>query len=273
MARLVGAFGFSHAPSIGANSRESSPQWRKVFEGFDELQRRMLVLEPDTLVVVYDDHLDNFFLNALPAFSIGVAPSYGVADEGYGRKELPPIAGHEALGWRLATTLIEGGFDLVVCQELLFDHGVLVPLPLVGGSDMRIVPIVVNTVQPPMPTARRCWQLGLALGEAIRAYPGEERVVVCGTGGLAHQLGGRRMSWIDTEFDHRFLRYLVDGPRAKVAEYTNDEIMAAGNGSNEIRNWIVAAGTFPEANGELVLYEAFGLTGIGLAQLGVADGG
>ena len=267
MANLVGSFAFSHAPSIGMNDRDSSPQWRKVFEGYDELQRRLLALEPDTLVVVYDDHLDNFFLESLPTYAIGCAAGYGVADEGYGRKDLPPVGGHEALSWHLATSLIEAGFDLTVCQELLFDHGVLVPLPLVGGRDKRIVPIVVNTVQPPMPTARRCWQLGRALGEALRAYPGDERIVVCGTGGLAHQLGGRKMSWIASDFDRQFLSHLAYGPRSKVADYTNDEIMAAGNGTNEIRNWIVAAGTFPDAPGELILYEAFGLTGIGIMQL------
>jgi protocatechuate 4,5-dioxygenase, beta chain len=272
MANLVGSFAFSHAPSIGRNNRDSSPQWRAVFDGFDELQRRLLALEPDTLVVVYDDHLDNFFLDCLPTYAIGCAASYGVADEGYGRKDLPPVRGHEALSWHLATSLIEAGFDLTVCQELLFDHGVLVPLPLVGGRDKRIVPIVVNTVQPPMPTARRCWQLGRALGEALRAYPGDERIVVCGTGGLAHQLGGRKMSWIATDFDRQFLRYLTAGPRSKVAEYSSEEIMSAGNGTNEIRNWIIAAGTFPEADGDLILYEAFGLTGVGMIQLSSPTG-
>jgi len=270
VANLVGAFAFSHAPSIGSHNRDSSPQWRTVFEGFDELQRRILALAPDTLVMVYDDHLDNYFLNALPTFSIGCASSYGTADEGYGPQDLLPVGGHEPLSWHLATTLIEGGFDLTVCQELLFDHGVLVPLPLIGGRDKRIVPIVVNTVQPPLPTARRCWQLGQALAAAIRAFPGGERVVVCGTGGLAHQLGGRKMAWIASEFDRRFLGYLTDGPRAKIAEYTSAEIMAAGNGTNEIRNWIVAAATFPDARGELIRYEAFGLTGVGMVQLGPA---
>ncbi len=62
-----------------------------------------------------------------------------------------------------------------------------------GGGEwpVRIVPVEINTVQSPLPSAARCYKLGEAIGRAVASYPEDLRVVVIGTGGLSHQQGLR----------------------------------------------------------------------------------
>ena len=267
MARIVSAMVASHAPSIGTiTDWNSSPQVRALGDGFEVLRRHIHELQPDVLVLVYDDHVDNFFFNAFPTFSIGIGESYPPADEGHGPADVPHLPGAPEMSAFIARHLVEQSeFDMNVCQELAVDHGVLVPMRLVRPEfDMRVIPLVINTVQRPCPTARRCWQLGRALAAAIAAWPGDERVALLATGGLAHQLGGERFGWIAEDFDRRFLGLLTDGPREAVGELTNDEIDAAGNGTNEIRNWIAVAGAVPHAPARVVYYEPLGITGTGI---------
>lgn len=266
MARIVAAAAASHAPSIGTIRDPSvSPEWRRVFDGFGTVREAFAKARPDVLVVVANDHLDSFFLSAMPAFAIGAAPEYPPADEGYGRPESPPILGREDLGTFLVEQAYEAGFDPLIARELAVDHGVNIVYPLVRPErDLPIVPIIQNTAAPPLPTARRCWQLGRFLAGAIARWPGEERVALIGTGGLAHQLGGRNMGWIAEDFDRRMLDLLTAGPREDLAALTNAEIDAAGNGTNEIRNWITVAAAVGDAPGRVVAYEKILVTGTGI---------
>ena len=266
MAQLVAGAAASHAPSIGTIKDPSvTPEWQRVFEGFAVVREAFRQARPDVLIVIYDDHLDNFFLNAMPAFAIGVAPEFPPADEGYGRPAAPLVRGHEGLGLFLVEEAYQAGFDPVVARELYLDHGVHIILPLIRPEfDLPIVPIVQNCVAPPLPTARRCWDFGRFLAEAIRRWPGPERVAVMGTGGMAHQLGGRNMGWIAEDFDRRVRGQLTEGPRTELATLTNEEIAAAGNGTNEVRNWITAAAAVGDAPGRVIAYEKILVTGTGI---------
>jgi protocatechuate 4,5-dioxygenase, beta chain len=60
-----------------------------------------------------------------------------------------------------------------------------------------VVPILVNTIQYPIPTPQRMWDLGRVLRRAIESWPTDEKVVVMGTGGLSHQLQGARAGYIN----------------------------------------------------------------------------
>jgi protocatechuate 4,5-dioxygenase beta chain len=75
-----------------------------------------------------------------------------------------------------------------------------------------MVPISINTVQFPPPSARRCYALGRAVGEAIASWDSGKRVVVIGTGGLSHQLDGPRAGFINKAFDLQFMDSLLADP-------------------------------------------------------------
>jgi len=102
------------------------------------------------------------------------------------------------------------------------------------------VPIVINTVQHPLPSAARCYKLGEAVGRALESYPEDLRVLVLGTGGLSHQLDGRRAGFINREFDLLCMDKLVADPRALTAYSTAELVQLAGSQGVELLNWIAA---------------------------------
>lgn len=81
-------------------------------------------------MVVYNDHGLNFFLDKMPTFSVGAAPGYQNADEGWGIPTLPPYMGDQDLSWHLIESLVAEEFDLATCQEMLVDHAFTLPLAL-----------------------------------------------------------------------------------------------------------------------------------------------
>jgi protocatechuate 4,5-dioxygenase beta chain len=251
---LVGAVNTSHVPAIGraiARNLQSDPYWKPWFDGFPPAHRWLERVKPDVAVVVYNDHGLNFFLDKMPTFAVGAAPEYHNADEGWGIPTLPPFAGEVDLSWHLIERLIGEDFDLTTCQEMLVDHAFTLPLALLwpgsGGWPVTTVPVCINTVQYPLPSARRCWALGQAIGRAIAAWPSDKRVVVIGTGGLSHQLDGERAGFINKGFDLRFMASLVEDP-TWATRYSNLELVEmAGTQGIEVLMWLASRGALDGA--------------------------
>jgi protocatechuate 4,5-dioxygenase beta chain len=249
MANLIGAVMTSHVPAIGAAiaaGREQEPYWRPFFDGFGRVHEWLDREQPDTVVVFYNDHGLNFFLDKMPTFAVGAAEQYRNADEGWGLPKVAPFPGDPALSWHLIERLVDEEFDVTTCQEMLVDHAFTVPLALLwpgaGRRPVRTVPIAINTVQHPLPSAARCLKLGAAVGRAIESFPGDAKVLVLGTGGLSHQLDGTRAGHINQEFDRLCLRLLEEDPAA-LTRYTNHELIElAGTQGIEILMWIAASG-------------------------------
>ena len=95
-----------------------------------------------------------------------------MADEGAGLRKLPMIRGHVGLQVHMAESLVNDEFDLTVFQEKPIDHGIASPLPLLWPHEPdwpgAVVPIAVNVLQFPLPTARRCYRLGQAVRKLFR---------------------------------------------------------------------------------------------------------
>jgi hypothetical protein len=136
---------------------------------------------------------------------------------------------------------------------------------------LPIVPIVINTLAPPLPVPRRCFLLGQAVGEVVRRDT--RRVGVIATGGMSHDPGERDHGRIDESFDRQFLDAMtvVDGARLK--NYTVAQLRAAGAGALELLNWIALAGALQGARGEVLAYEPVvpWATGIGAMSFNVMD--
>ena len=101
-------------------------------------------------------------------------------------------------------------------------------------------------MQFPLPGARRVWALGEALGRAIRSWDSEQRVVVIGSGGLSHQLDGRRAGFINKDFDQRFLRSLVEDPTWATRYSIRDLVELTGSQGVELLMWLAARATLGE---------------------------
>lgn len=249
MAKIVGALMTSHVPAIGgaiARGVQHEAYWKPFFDGFDAVHAWLDRVRPDTVVIFYNDHGLNFFLDKMPTFAVGAAPEYHNADEGWGLPVLRPFPGDLDLSWHVIEQLVQADFDITTCQEMLVDHAFVVPMSLLWpGADarpVRTVPIAINTVQHPMPSAARCFALGQAVGRAIESFPRDARVLILGTGGLSHQLDGQRAGFINKEFDLMCMDKLVDDPAA-LTGYSNPELIEhAGTQGVELVMWIAARG-------------------------------
>jgi hypothetical protein len=247
MAEIVAGVGVSHIPALGSamEGGDDGPA-ADVFGKFVPVRDWVRGLALDTVIVVYNDHASAFSLELLPTFAIGAAESYAPADEGYGPRKVPVATGDVDLSWHLIDSVIPDGFDLAVCQKLDVDHGFTVPLTVLFGSPaqwpVKVVPIAVNVVQQPTPSARRCFDLGRAIGRAVATHAGAQRVGIIGTGGMSHQLQGRRAGHINSEFDRMFLDEIVRKP-GHLADLSNtDYIREAGSEGAELVMWLVMRG-------------------------------
>lgn len=249
MAKIIGGISTSHIPAIGnaiTQGLQEDPYWKPFFDGYPPVHAWLDKVKPDVAIIVYNDHGLNFFLDKIPTFAIGAAAEYQNADEGWGLKTLPPYPGDVELSWHLIESLVADEFDITMCQEMKVDHGFTVPMSLLWPdkprSIIRTIPIEVNTVQHPVPSPARCYKLGKALGKAIESYQEDIKVVILGTGGMSHQLDGKRAGFINKEFDLMCMEKIVSDPEA-LTRYTIPELVElAGAQGTEFIQWLIMRG-------------------------------
>jgi protocatechuate 4,5-dioxygenase, beta chain len=262
MATIIGGVGTTHVPSIGkaiAEKKQNDPYWRPFFKGFDYVHYWLARTRPDVAVVFYNDHGLNFFLDKLPTFAVGASAEYRSEDEGWGIPVSRPIPGIPDLSWHLINALVADEFDVTMCQDMLLDHAVTIPMALMwpGATwpgakwPVRIVPVEINTVQHPLPSLARAFKLGRSIGRAIESYDQDLRVALIGTGGLSHQLDGARAGFINKEFDALCLDKIVAEPEM-LAEYSIHELVEqSGSQGVEFLNWMAMRGAMTGRVSEL----------------------
>jgi aromatic ring-opening dioxygenase catalytic subunit (LigB family) len=258
MASLVGIFAVSHGPLI-AREWETMPRDHrdKLEAGFDEVGRRLNACKPDVLVVVSPDHWVNFFINNLPAVCIGIGDEHDGPPEPFMKKVYPHerLKGHQAFGRHLLQTALDNDFEPALSHRLRLDHGTCIPLWRIGVSpDLPLVPILVNDLEEPMPSIRRCLAWGRLIRRAVESYAEPLRVAVLGTGGLSHSIGEPTMGWIDEQFDHACIEHFQNGDEAKLDAFLSRELPRTGNGAHEMRDWVIAHAAAGSTGFELIDY-------------------
>lgn len=122
MTEIVAAALAAHAPLITGKPEVGKPEQRdRLYAGFRELRRRLQAARPDLLVMFVNDHLQNFAYNNLPAFCIGLAPTYQCPSEGGARlMRLTPRTGRGTPEWamRLLEAGLEAGIDFAYSYEI-----------------------------------------------------------------------------------------------------------------------------------------------------------
>jgi protocatechuate 4,5-dioxygenase, beta chain len=271
--RIVAGLGLSHVPSVGValdRGKMQTPAWKPLADAYVPVRQWLSKLKPDVAIVVYNDHGAEFLFDKYPTFALGAAECYAIADEGFGTRPLPQVRGNAEFSIHLCESLIADEFDLTVCQEMGVEHGFLVPMNLCfehgpEGWPIAAVPLQVNVIQHPLPSGRRCFNLGKALRKAVQTYPGNLKVIVMGTGGMSHQLQGKRFGFMNPAFDEMFLDRLESDPEA-LSELSHQELMEqAGAEAVELIMWHVMRGALsPQARRVHRHYYAPMTTGMGL---------
>lgn len=249
MARIIGAIGTSHSPTIGFaldRQKQNDPVWAPIFEAYEPVRAWLEAKRPDVLFVIYNDHVTSFFFDHYSHFTLGIGDSWRVADEGGGERSLPPVKGHAALAAHIGQCLSADEFDLSFFQQKPLDHGCFSPLSMLwpheNGWPGAIIPLQVGVLQFPIPTALRCYKIGQSLRRAIESYPEDLKVVMVATGGLSHQVHGERSGFNNTEWDLDFLERIEKDP-VSLTRMTHAEYASRGGVEGaEVIMWLVMRG-------------------------------
>jgi protocatechuate 4,5-dioxygenase, beta chain len=254
MARITASVYTSHVPAIGAAldlGKSGEAYWQPVFKGYEPSKQWLKDNTPDVIFLVFNDHATAFSLEMIPTFAIGTAAEYAPADEGWGPRPVPTVIGHPELASHVAQSVIQDDFDLTIVNRMDVDHGLTVPLSLMCGQPAAwpcpVIPFAVNVVQYPVPSGRRCFNLGRAIRKAVQSYDQDLKVQIWGTGGMSHQLQGPRAGLINAEWDNRFLDRLISEPEALAQVPHIDYVREAGSEGIELVMWLIARGAMSDA--------------------------
>jgi protocatechuate 4,5-dioxygenase beta chain len=249
MARITATAYTSHVPAIGAAidlGKSQDAYWKPVFDGYEPAKKWLRENKPDVVFLVYNDHANAFSLQIIPTFAIGCAAEFPPSDEGWGPRPVPTVYGHPVLAAHIAQSVIQDDFDLTIVNEMTVDHGLTVPMSLMCGTvdkwPFLVIPFAVNVVQYPVPSGRRCFQLGKAIRKAVESFDEDLNVHIWGTGGMSHQLQGPRAGLINREWDTMFLDKLINDPDDLSKMPHIDYVREAGSEGIELVMWLIARG-------------------------------
>jgi 2,3-dihydroxyphenylpropionate 1,2-dioxygenase len=186
VSEIIGMVGMSHSPfaTMLPPPATAAPGGR-FLAAAARVAAAVEALAPDALVVIGPDHFHGNFYDAMPPFLLGVEEVAAFGD--FGSRSGPlPVASE--LAWAVRDRLAADGFDIALSYALTVDHGIVQSYDMIRGqANLPLVPLVINTAAPPLPSLRRCAALGRSLGTAIQnASAG--RVLVVASGGLSHWL-------------------------------------------------------------------------------------
>src|SRR5579862_4894981 len=154
MGKIVAAMATMHAPQLFTRPPEEDPQ--QLDAGTAAMLRLGQTLDetkPDALIIFASDHMETFFLKSVPTFSIVAGDR---AHAIFAGKTWSPAI-HHRLAEGILDGLVRRDFDMAYSQDAELGHSFAAPFEWVlGGRDIPVVPIFVNTYLPPLPSARRC---------------------------------------------------------------------------------------------------------------------
>jgi aromatic ring-opening dioxygenase catalytic subunit (LigB family) len=246
---LVAAFACPHTPQLLVRpDTEDRALVLRVHGALARVRERLAAARPDAICVIGGDHVEGFFLDAVPALAVFV----GAEARGRFDRYAYAFGVHEPLARAILEQSIERGFDLAYSQDLALDYAFFVPLHFaMPAPPVPIVPLYVNVYLPPQPTPGRCHAWGQALRSILDGRP--ERVALVASGGMSHFPGTDRYASPDYDFDRRLLERLAEGRGRETATLTGEELDKSGN--VELRTWITLLGAVGDAPAEVLGYE------------------
>jgi len=266
-----------HVPSIPTGGYGETPEQKAVSDrAFEQIAQRLDELKADTVVIVGDDHYENFGPHCIPSCLIVTGDIDLSAHAQTLGMTAGPIPNNEPLARHILASGYDDEVDWAFSKSLGVDHSVAIPyhMAIKRYPGMSVIPIYLNCVVAPFISSRRAYQVGQSIGRAVQSWQGNERVVIFGTGGISHWVGAPGMGFVNEAFDHRVLEMVHKGDIEGLIALPEETILAeAGNGALEIKNWICALGALPKnVSAETIAYEPIPhwVTGCGFVELKVA---
>ena len=159
------------------------------------------------IIIFANDHLLNWPLSNTPEYTVGIADKHSGPADWYmpwlSQEKKYHVPGSPGLARHIVNESAKHGLQLAYIREdMQFDDGISVPTKWLNPNmDIPIIPITMNCTAPPIPAPPRAYDVGKIICDVLRAYPGDERIALIGSGGLSHEPGGPRYFYLDEEFD------------------------------------------------------------------------
>lgn len=257
--------------------------------GLDRARAIIAAARPDVAIVVGSNHFRGMWLDLMPMFTVGVGAVNGT---GEARTLAGPLPTKPEFARSLCEGLVSQHFDMAFSLDLQVDHGITQAAERIVGTQVPVVPLIVNVFAPPLPSLERCEQLGRAIRTVVAGIGGDQRVVVVASGGLSHRLPwpdwrspdgpddefmveawtAGRSDWqrydhrrreiilaaeprLAPEWDRAVLDVLAEGRGAELCAMGDDLSHRGGNGANELRTWLIAAAAAGHQPGQCLAYE------------------
>lgn len=248
-AGVVGGAAVPHAPQFFTlPETEDHDQVGRIRASMAGLGEDLRKLRPDVVMIVANDHLQNFMLHCVPPFTVHRGPR--AQGTFAGRDFSWPIASDAATD--LVRALQGQGFDPAVSMNAPIGYEFGIPLTFMGFDEsIPLVPVFINSYLPPQPPADRCYQLGQAVDAAAKRLG--LRIVLVASGGLSHYPGTELYSRPDLDTDRFLLDRMSAGNMRVLLELGDAGLDRTGN--VEARSWLVLAGALGERRPDVVLME------------------
>lgn len=251
----------------------------KSYRAVDQLSEIFAAAKPDVTIIFGNDQAEMFLDDIKPAFTImgcqefenmprtddqktRLPPGIELSDVGHlPDKDTSVYPGHPELAKHLANFVTLKNFDVAYSSRQFHPdptRSQLGGMPHSYGFIYKQifreyvrphVPIDTNTFfSPNQPQALRCYALGQAIGEAVRAWADDLRICIIASGGLSHFV-------VDEEFDRDIMQAMAKNDFEHLLTYHEGYYQA---GSSEIKSWISAGGAMQGSNlkGQIVDYHA-----------------
>jgi len=248
MGEIVSAMATVHAPQLFTRPPTEDPaQLDADIAAMRALGRSLDESQADVAIVIGSDHLETFFLSAVPTFAI-VAGQESKASFA-GRDYALPV---DPLAEELLEKLVAAGFDMTYSQDAVLGHSFAAVYEwVIEGRKIPVVPVFVNTYLPPLPTARRCQQLGAAIRTVIA--DSDRRVAIIASGGMSHYPGTWKYPQPAFDFDWWAIAQMERGNIDALLSLTSEQLDEVGN--TEMLPWMVMFGAIGRQCGELLTYQ------------------
>lgn len=243
-------------------------RYARIRDGLGSLRRKLEETRPDVLILVGDDQNENFTEANLPQIAVYIGEEFLARARDPSREPLR-YRSDPALAEAILSECVEAEIDMAAVRslpnDLLRAHAFGPILRTVDPeAQIPVVPIFVNAIHVPAPSARRCYYYGQTVRRAIEGHAGIGRAAIYASGGMSHFTAG--YPWrhyqgphthgsISEDFDRWLMERMGAGEGHTLAELTNDQIM--GNGEIEFRSWITMLGAIGDVRPQFLTYEPF----------------
>jgi Catalytic LigB subunit of aromatic ring-opening dioxygenase len=263
VAEIVAGVGVPHTvayPRLVAEAGPDHPIARK----YERARALLRQADVDGLVVFACDHINTFFFDNWPTFSIAVAESVAMPLDTVDLLTRCSVPADPCMASYLHDWLVTHDLDLSLAMEVEADHGIAVPLHfLTPRYDVPVVLIFINGIRLPMPSPRRVHHLGLETRRAIQAWSQARRVGIVCSGAFSLEVGGPRIGagqlWgvPDPAWAACVSDLLAEGQVEQLLDaMTTEGMTGAGNASGELLSWIAAVGALGDRPPLWLRYEA-----------------